>query len=125
MVRRAVTRAHAAGDVAVADELVASEWAALVRHGQAETLRGWRFTDAEIEDDVPMAIATAWIAALDFVEDARPLHQAPSLNLDATRLYPGSTTEARATGFSRRLGVRTPGAFVRSPRGRRAAFVTD
>jgi LuxR family maltose regulon positive regulatory protein len=59
---RAIAHAQAAGDVDVAAELVAAEWAAVAESGRIETVRGWLagFDDAQIEGHAPLAITAAW-----------------------------------------------------------------
>jgi LuxR family transcriptional regulator, maltose regulon positive regulatory protein len=66
LVGRAITHAQACGDVEVAAELVAAHWSAMVQGGQIETVRGWLagFDDPRIEGHAPLAVATAWVAAL-------------------------------------------------------------
>jgi LuxR family maltose regulon positive regulatory protein len=66
LVGRAVTHAQAAGDIGVAAELVAAEWSAMADRGQIETVRSWLagFNDPQLEGHAPLAVATAWIAAL-------------------------------------------------------------
>ena len=66
LVGRAVAHAQAAGDVEVAAELVAASWSAMADRGQIETVRSWLagFDDPQLEGHAPLAVATAWIAAL-------------------------------------------------------------
>src|SRR5690606_25847032 len=60
---RAVTHAHACGDVNEAASLVAARWMSMYERGEIETMRAWlsTFTDQQIEQHAPLAIAAAWI----------------------------------------------------------------
>ena len=66
IIGRAVAHAQAAGEVMDAANLVAAQWLPMVESGKVETVRAWiaGFDDRTIEDHAPLAIATAWVAAL-------------------------------------------------------------
>jgi LuxR family maltose regulon positive regulatory protein len=78
---RAITHAHACGDATEAASLVAARWMSMYERGEIETMRAWlsSFTDQQIEQHAPLAIAAAWIfghtgerdRAIHFTEAAR------------------------------------------------------
>ena len=63
---RAVTHAQAAGDLAVAADLISATWFSMRTGSRLETLRGWiaGFDDTQIAAHAPLAIAAAWTGAL-------------------------------------------------------------
>ncbi len=63
---RAVHHAQACGAVDAAAELVAARWMSMMERGQIETARHWLswFTDRQVEQHAPLAVAASWICGL-------------------------------------------------------------
>jgi LuxR family maltose regulon positive regulatory protein len=63
---RAIAHAQAAGDVDVAAMLVAAEYSEMAQFGHIESVRQWvaGFEDRQIAGHAPLALASAWVAAL-------------------------------------------------------------